>query len=99
MHKQKAIIVNDAASIEAFSNIYIIEESLVRDYLAHLKHMEMMSGKRKQKKQTKNQQEDRIPYDDFDWYKILDDGTLEKQRVAILNKYIDDYQLLLVRDK
>ena len=99
LHKQKAIIVNNAASIEAFSNIYIIEESLVRDYLDHLKHIEMMSGKRKQEKQTKNQQEARRPCDDFDWYKMLADGTLEKQHVAILNKYIDHYQLLLVRDK
>ena len=38
--------------------------------------------------------------DDFDWYKMLDDGKLEKQRVAILNiKYIDHYQLPLVRNK
>ena len=99
LHKEKAIIVNDAASIEAFSNIYIIEGSLVKDYLAHLKYIEMMSGKQKQEKQTKNQQEDRIPCDDFDWYKMLDDGTLKKQRVAILNKYTDHYQLPLVRDK
>ena len=99
LHKQQAIIVNDPASIEAFSNIFIIEESLVKDYLAHLKHIEMMSGKRKQEKQTKNQQEDRIPCDDFDWYKMLDDGTLNIQRVAILNKYTDHYQLPLVRDK
>ena len=99
LHKEKAIIVNDAASIEAFSNIYIIEGSLVKDYLAHLKYIEMMSGKQKQEKQTKNQQEDRIPCDDFEWYKMLDDGTLKKQRVAILNKYTDHYQLPLVRDK
>ena len=89
----------EAASIEAFSNRYIVEESLVKDYLAHLNHIEMMSGKRKQEKQTKNQQEDRMSCDDFDWYKMLDDGTLEKQRVAILNKYIDHYQLPLVRNK
>lgn len=60
LHKEKAINVNDAASIEAFSNRYIVEESLVKDYLAHLNHIEMMSGKRKQEKQTKNQQEDRM---------------------------------------
>ena len=59
----------------------------------------MMSVKREQEKQTKNQQEDRIPCDDFDWYKMLDDATLKKQRVAILNKYIDHYQLPLVRNK
>ena len=59
----------------------------------------MMSGKQKQEKQTKNQQEDRIPCDDFEWYKMLDDGTLKKQHVAILNKYTDHYQLPLVRDK
>ena len=57
----------------------------------------MGSGNRKSKQ--KNQQEDRIPCDDFDWYKMLDDGALKKQRVAILNKYTDHYQLPLVRDK
>ena len=30
---------------------------------------------------------------------MLDDGALKKQRVAILNKYTDHYQLPLVRDK
>ena len=99
LHKQRAIIVNDAASIEAYSNIYIIEECLVKEYLAHLKHIEMMSGNRKQEKQTKNQQEDRIQCDDFKRYKMLDDGTLKKQRVAITNKCTDHYQLPSVRDK
>ena len=46
LHKEKAINVNDAASIEALSNRYIVEESLVKD----LNHIEMMSGKRKQEK-------------------------------------------------
>ena len=60
--------------------------------------MEMMSGKWKQEKQTKNQQ-DRMSCNDFDWYKMLDDGELiEKQRVAILTKYIDHYQLPIVRN-
>ena len=83
LHKEKAINVNDAASIEAFSNrYYIVEESLVKDYLAHLNHVEMMSGKQKQEKQMKNRQEDRMSCEEFDWYKMLDNGTLEKQRVA-----------------
>ena len=59
----------------------------------------MMSEKRKHEKQTKKQQEDEMSCDDFDWYKMLDDGTLEKQRVAILDKYIYHYQLLSVRNK
>ena len=46
LHKEKAISVNDAASIEVFSNRYIVEESLVED----LNHIEMMSGKWKQQK-------------------------------------------------
>ena len=80
LHKEKAINAKDAARIEAFINRYIVEESLVKD----LNHIEMMSGKRKQEKQMKNQQKDRMSCNDFDWYEMLDDGTLEKQRVAIL---------------
>ena len=96
LHKEKAINVKDAASIEAFSNRYIVEESLVND----LNRIEMMSGgSGNREKQMKNQQKHRISCNDFDWYKMLDDGTLEKQRVAILNKYIDHYQLPLVRNK
>ena len=51
LHKEKAINVKDAASMEAFSNRCTVEESLVKD----LNHIEMMSGKRKQEKQMKNQ--------------------------------------------
>ncbi len=51
LHKEKAIDINNTTRIQAFSNRYIVEENLVKDYIAHLNHLEMMSDKRKVEKQ------------------------------------------------
>ncbi|EDO30504.1 predicted protein [Nematostella vectensis] len=93
-----ASAANQGIEEDAEGKKYIVEESLVKDFLTHLNHLEMMrNGHMKSKR--KKQQEDRMSFDDFDWNKMLDDGTLEKQRVAILDKCIDHYQLLSVRNK
>ena len=99
LHKEKAIDINSTTRIQAFSNRYIVEVNLVKDYIAHLNHLEMMSEKRKVEKQTKNAQENRKSCEDFDWQKMLEDGTLKKQRVTILDKYIEYYQLSSVLNK
>ncbi len=99
LHKEKAIDINSTTRIQAFSNRYIVEVNLVKDYIAHLNHLEMMSEKRKVEKQTKNAQENRKSCEDFDWQKMLEDGTLKKQRVTILDKYIEYYQSSSVLNK
>ena len=51
------------------------KESLVRKYLAHLNHLEMMSGKRKMEKKNKNLKENTMSYEEFDWMEMLNSGT------------------------
>ena len=63
------------------------KESLVRKYLAHLNHLEMMSGKRKMEKKNKNLKENTMSYEEFDWMEMLNSGTLAKQHVCVLDKY------------
>ena len=84
LHKEKTINVEDIASVETFSNKYIVEENLVKTYLEHLNHLQMMNEKRKMEKKGKNLQENRMSYEDFDWTKMLNDRTLAKQRVFVL---------------
>ena len=75
------------------------KESLVRKYLAHLNHLETMSRKRKMEKKNKNSKENTMSYEEFDWMEMLSSGTLAKQRVCVLDKYIDKHNLLAVKGK
>lgn len=52
-HKNKEINIENTASIQTFCNKYIVEESIVKTYLEHLNHLEMMSEKRKTEKKNK----------------------------------------------
>ena len=99
LHKEKAINVEDALSVKAFCNKYIVEENLVKLYLEHLNHLEMMNDKRKTETRDKNLQENNMSCEDFDWQKMFNEGTLAKQRVCILDKYIEKYNLSAVRNK
>ena len=38
-----------------------------------------------------------MSYEEFDWNEMLNDGTLAKQRVPILEKYIEKHNLLAVK--
>ena len=53
VHKKNEINIEDSASVQTFCNRHIVEESLVKKYLEHLNHLEMMSDKRKMEKKKK----------------------------------------------
>ena len=99
VHKKNEINIEDSASVQTFCNSYIVEKSLVKKYLEHLNHLEMMSEKRKMEKKNKNLKENTMSYEEFDWMKMLNSGTLAKQRVCVLDKYIDKHNLLAVKGK
>ena len=60
------INIEDSASVQTFCNRYIVEESLVKKYLEHLNHLEMMSENRKMLKKIKNSKENTVSYEEFD---------------------------------
>ena len=80
VHKKNEINIEDSASVQTFCNRHIVEESLVKKYLEHLNHLEMMSDKRKMEKKNNS-------------------GTLARQQVCVLDKYIHKHNLLAVKDK
>ena len=69
---------------------------MVKSYLEHLKHLEMMNEKSKTETRGRNLQENSMSYEDFDWQKMINEGTLEKQRVCVLDKYIEKHHLSTV---
>ena len=99
VHKKNEINIEDSASVQTFCNRHIVEESLVKKYVEHLNHLEMMSEKRKMEKKNNNLKENTMPYEEFDWMEMLNSGTLAKQRVCVLDKYIHKHNLLAVKGK
>ena len=89
LYKEKTTDVEEASSVHVFCIKYIVEENLVKSYLKHLKHLEMMNKKRKTETRERNLQENSMSYEDFDSQKMVNEGTLEKQRVCVLDKYIE----------
>ena len=67
VHKKNEINIEDSVSVQTFCNRDIVEKSLVKKYLEHLNHLEMMSEKRKMEKKNKNLKENTMPYEEFDW--------------------------------
>ena len=67
VHKKNEINMEDSLSVQTFCNRDIVEKSLVKKYLEHLNHLEMMSEKRKMEKKNKNLKENTMPYEEFDW--------------------------------
>ena len=97
--KKNEINIEDSASVQTFCNRHIVEESLVKKYLEHLNHLEMMSEKRKMEKKNNNLKENTMSYEEFDWMEMLNSGTLAKQRVCVLDKYNHKHNLLAVKGK
>ena len=60
VHKKNEINIEDSASVQIFCKRDIVEKSLVKKYLEHLNHLEIMSEKRKMKKKNKNLKENTI---------------------------------------
>ena len=48
VHKKNEINSEDSASVHTFCNRYIVEESLVKKYLEHINHLEIMEKKKKE---------------------------------------------------
>ena len=96
VHKNNEVNIEDNASVQTFCNRYIVEESLAKKYLEHLNHLEMMSDKRKMGNKNKNLRENTMSYEEFVW---MNSGTLAKQCVCVVDKYIHKHNLLAVKGK
>ena len=100
VHKKNEINSEDSASVQTFCNRVIVEKSLVKKYLEHLNHLEMMSEKRKNGKEKQEfEREHSLSYEEFDCTEMLNSGKLAKQRVCALNECIHKHNSLAVKGK
>ena len=81
------------SSIQAFSEMYAVDQDLVVKYMHHLAYLEMMKRKRERERREKAEREQNLSYEDVEWEKLLCEDLLKKQRVSVLNLYIGHHNL------
>jgi hypothetical protein len=85
--------LEDPTSILDFSKKFIVSEECVTEYLKHLKLLELRKDKRKKQKIAEASAKAKKKYEDYDWKAMLNDGSLTKQTVAVLDKYLKHHKL------
>ena len=66
---------------------------LVEKYISHLETLKLEKEKRLLLNQQKRQQEVVKTYEDYDWLNMFENNLLEKQTVAVLDKFIEHNKL------
>jgi hypothetical protein len=79
--------------IEEFSKKYIVDRTLLKKYLDHLKVLEINRSKRAEKREIEKRQQNKKTFEDYDWPVLLKDGLVKKLRVAELDKYLNHFGL------
>ena len=89
------IAVETESSIQAFSAKYAVDQGLVVKYMHHLAYLLNDDGakERKRKKGESSKREYYLTYENVEWGKLLYEDLVRKQRVSVLNLYIESYKL------
>ena len=74
-------LLKDLTSITTFPTKFIVEESLVKDYLEHLQNLDLRKQVHTQTAQRKRQAEREKSYDAYDWVGLSKEGKLGKLSV------------------
>ena len=70
------------SSIQAFSEMYAVDQDLVVKYMHHLAYLEMMKRKRERERREKAEREQNLSYEDVEWEKLLCEDLLKKQSLG-----------------
>ena len=71
-----------------FSKKFVVSEECIRGTLEQLKLLDLKKEKRKKERAEKKSAQAGKKYEDFDWVAMLEDGSITKQTIFVLDKYL-----------
>lgn len=89
----------DPTSISKFSREFVVAEGCVKDYLEHLTLLDLTKDKRKKERLAKMSAEASKTYQEYDWNVMFKDGSLSKQTIAVIDKYLKYHGLFTASNK
>ncbi|XP_035659798.1 uncharacterized protein LOC118404665 [Branchiostoma floridae] len=91
----KSVQIDNAKSIDQFSQKYIVSVENVKQYVEHMRLVHLMKVKRATLAVEKRKQREEKEYDDYDWEGLYKEGQLAALRVTELDKYLSAHKLSL----
>ena len=86
--------LEDLDSISKFAQEFFVSEECVKHiWSTVLKLLELKKEKRNKERLEKSSVKAKMTYQDYDWVGMCNDGTLSKQTVAVLDKYLQTHHL------
>ena len=91
-YKHGFLMIDNPNKILEFSKKLVLSEECIRSNLEHLKLLDLKKEKRRKRELKKSAQAGK-KYEDFDWVAMLEDGSLTKQTIAVLDKYLRHHNI------
>ena len=71
----------------------------MKEYLEHLTLLDLKKDKRKKERLAKKSAEASKTYQEYDWNAMFKDGSLSKQTIAVIDKYLKHHRLRTAPNK
>eukprot|EP00794_Sanderia_malayensis_P013418 gene13418-14794_t len=91
--ESEGITAFEENKLQEFCNKYIIEMSVVRQYLEHLQTLELNKEKRKLERKRNISEENLQNYEDIDWVSHYKNSSLKQLKVKTLDKYLEKHEM------
>jgi len=85
--------LDDPDSVSRFSRKFVVAEDCVKQYLEHLRLLDLKKDKRTKERKAQKAAEASKTYDQYNWHAMFNDGSLRNQTNAVLEKYLKYHHL------
>ena len=88
------LVPGDKQKVEEFSDVFIVEERYVEEYLTHLMNLKRTTKIREKQRQKESHERKEKHFNDYDW-EFLTSSTNEMRKLLVfeLDKYIEHFKL------
>ena len=93
LYKENSISSAHEEKVKAFSAKYVIPENLVRNYILHLEHLDLMKDKRQREGKANKEARAEKKYEEYDRQDMYESRKISSLRVFELDNYIDHQRL------
>ena len=93
LYKANSISSSHEEKVKAFSAKYVVPENVVRNYILHLEHLDLMKDKRQREGKANKEARTEKKYEEYDWQDLYESRKISSLRVFELDKYIDHHRL------
>ena len=76
LYKQNSISSSDEDKVKVFSAKYIVPVNLVRNYILHLEHLDLMKQKRQREEKANKEARTEKKYEEYNWQDFYESKTL-----------------------